>query len=321
MGLLTGIKVLDVTYYLPGPNAAMRLAKMGATVIKVEPPKGDPAKTLGAGIVHQANNIGKEIVTIDLKTSEGQQVMRELIETADILLESFRPGVMERLGFSYEAVKKLKPDMVYCSMTGYGHKSPLVNFGSHDINYMALSGMLSQLIDEEENPVSPKNTIADYVGALHATEGILAALVNKLKTGKGAFVDIAIADAMLSFQGTHLAYLDKGISEGGIPEIDGTRIAYGLYRTKDNRHVALGALEPKFWDNLCHFAKRLDWQEIAMKSKGSAEHAEVCRFFETYTWDEWLEISLRTDFCVTPVMRISELSQHPHWQLKALTVH
>ena len=199
MGLLTGIKVLDVTYYLPGPNAAMRLAKMGATVIKVEPPKGDPAKTLGAGIVHQANNIGKEIVTIDLKTSEGQQVMRELIETADILLESFRPGVMERLGFSYEAVKKLKPDMVYCSMTGYGHKSPLVNFGSHDINYMALSGMLSQLIDEEENPVSPKNTIADYVGALHATEGILAALVNKLKTGKGAFVDIAIADAMLVF--------------------------------------------------------------------------------------------------------------------------
>lgn len=320
MGLLTGIKVLDVTYYLPGPNAAMRLAKMGATVIKVEPPEGDPAKTLGGGIVHEANNIGKEIVTIDLKTSVGQQMMMELIKTADVLLESFRPGVMERLGFSYEVVKKYKPDIVYCSMTGYGRWSLLAKFGSHDINYMALSGILSQFINEKRVPIPPQNTIADYVGALNVTEGILAALVHKFKTGEGSFVDIAIADAVLSFQETHLVYLDKGISERGIPEIDGTRIAYGLYRTKDHRHVVLGALEPKFWDNFCTFADRPEWKQIAFKQRGTAEHAEVSTFFGKYTWDEWLDISLSTDFCVTPVMNISELSKHPYWQSKVLTI-
>lgn len=315
--LLKGIKVLDVTYYLPGPYAAMRLADMGATVIKVEPPEGDPAKTMGAGIVHEVNNKGKEIVAIDLKTSEGQRTMMELLTTADVLLESFRPGVMERLGFGYGAVKKQKPDIIYCSMTGYGHYSPLVELGSHDINYMALSGILSQFIDEEGAPAPPKNTIADYVGALNVTEGILAALVHKLKTGEGSFVDVAIADAMLSFQGTHQAYIEKELSESGIPEIDGTRIAYGLYRTKDNRHVALGALETKFWDNFCTFANRPDWKQIAFNQTGTPEHAEVEAFFETYTWQEWLDISLITDFCVTPVMNVSELLTHPHWQSRA----
>ena len=124
-------------------------------------------------------------------------------------------------------------------MTGYGHKSPLVNFGSHDINYMALSGMLSQLIDEEENPVSPKNTIADYVVHFMQQRVFSLPWCNKLKTGKGAFVDIAIADALVSFQGTHLAYLDKGISEGGIPEIDGTRIA--IRSLPDKRQSACSA--------------------------------------------------------------------------------
>lgn len=317
---LKGIKVLDVTYYLPGPYAAMRLAKMGATVIKVEPPGGDPAKTMGDGIVHRANNEEKNIVEIDLKTPEGQLSMVELIKTTDVILESFRPGVMERLGFSYETMKKYKPDIVYCSLTGYGHKSPLAEFGSHDINYMALSGLLSQFIDEKGNPVPPKNTIADYVGALNVTEGILAALVHKYKTGEGSFVDVAIADALFSFQGTHQAYIDAGISEQGIPEIDGTRIAYGIYKTKDQRHIALGALEPKFWDNFCIFANRPEWKSIAFNKVGTAAHGEVCAFIETYTWDEWLEISLRTDFCVTPVMDVTELSKHPHWQLKVLSL-
>ena len=312
--------MLDVTYYLPGPYAAMRLAEMGATVIKVEPPGGDPAKMMGDGIVHRANNKGKEIVEIDLKTSEGQLSMVELIKTADVILESFRPGVMERLGFSYETMKKYKPDIVYCSMTGYGHKSPLAEFGSHDINYMALSGVLAQFIDAEGNPVPPKNTIADYVGALNVTEGILAALVRKLQTGEGSFVDVALADSMFSFQETHLAYIEQGISEHGIPEIDGTRIAYGLYETKDHRHVALGALEPKFWDNFCVFANRPDWKRMAFRKVGTPEHEEVSAFFGFYTWHEWLEISLRTDFCVTPVMSVTELSKHPHWQSKAISL-
>ena len=316
---LRGIKVLDVTYYLPGPYAAMRLAEMGATVIKVEPPGGDPAKYMGSGIVHKANNGGKKIITIDLKTHEGQLSMVKLIETADVILESFRPGTMERLGFGYEAVKKYKPGIVYCSMTGYGHLGPLAKFGSHDINYMALSGVLAQFIDEGGNPVPPKNTIADYVGALNVSEGILAALIHKLRTGEGAYVEIAIADAMRSFQGTHLGYIEAGVSERGIPEIDGTRIAYGIYRTKDHRHVVLGALEPKFWGNFCTFANRPDWHQQAFLKVGTEEHKEVSAFFASYTWAEWLDISLRTDFCVTPVMQVSELEKHPHWRTEAIS--
>jgi alpha-methylacyl-CoA racemase len=321
MNLLSGIKVLDLTYYLPGPYAAMRLAEMGADVIKVEPPEGDPAKSSSKGIVYRSNNRGKEFVTIDLKTTEGKAEFVELINIADVLLESFRPDVMKRLGFDYEAVKEIKPDIVYCSMTGYGRNSPLSAFGSHDLNYMALSGILSQFTDAEGNPAHPKNTIADYIGAVAVSEGILAALVHKFRTGKGAYVDIAIADELLKFQGTHLAYLDEGLSESGIPEIDGNRICYGIYSTKDGRHVVLGALEPKFWDNFCTFANRPDWKDNAYLRTGTTEHVEVCKFFKSLTWDEWLDISCKTDFCVTPVMNITELSKHPHWQAKGISMN
>jgi alpha-methylacyl-CoA racemase len=319
MKMLEGINVLDVTYYLPGPYAAMRLAEMGAHVIKVEPPGGDPAKTMSGGVVHQANNKGKEFVTMDLKTEEGKASMIELIKKADVLLESFRPGVMKRLGFDYDTIKALKPDIIYCSMTGYGQNGPLSAVGSHDINYMALSGVLSQLADCEGNPVHPQNTLADYVGALAVSEGILAALVKRFRTGQGAFVNIALTDALLDFQGTHLAYNEQGISDRGIPEIDGTSICYGLYPTKDGRHVALGALEPKFWDNFCEFAKHPEWKQSGFYATGTPEHSEVSEFIASHTWSEWLDISCRTDFCLTPVMRITELFEHPYWQAKGIS--
>lgn len=318
MKMLSGINVLDVTYYLPGPYAAMRLAYMGAHVIKVEPPGGDPAKIMSGGIVHEANNKGKEFVTIDLKTVEGKASMIELIKKSDVLLESFRPGAMKRLGFDYDTVKVLKPDIIYCSMTGYGQSGLLTEVGSHDINYLAMSGILSQLTNQEGNPIHPQNTLADYCGAVAVSEGILAALVQKFRTGEGAFVDIAIADALVDFQGTHLAYNEKGISDRGIPEIDGTSICYGLYPTKDGRHVALGALEPKFWDNFCDFAKHPEWKRYAFYATGTPEHSEVSGYISTMTWSEWLAISLRTDFCLTPVMRVSDLSEHPYWQAKGI---
>jgi len=318
MKMLSGINVLDVTYYLPGPYAAMRLAYMGAHVIKVEPPGGDPAKIMSGGIVHHANNEGKEFVTIDLKTVEGKASMIELIKKSDVLLESFRPGAMKRLGFDYDTVKALKPDIIYCSMTGYGQSGILTEVGSHDINYLAMSGILSQLTNQEGNPIHPQNTIADYCGAVAVSEGILAALVQKFRTGEGAFVDIAIADVLVDFQGTHLAYNEKGISDRGIPEIDGTHICYGLYPTKDGRHVALGALEPKFWDNFCDFAKHPEWKGYAFCATGTPEHSEVSAYIATMTWSEWLAISLRTDFCLTPVMRVSDLSEHPYWQAKGI---
>lgn len=310
---LENIKVLDMTYYLPGPFAAMRLAELGAHVLKVEPPEGDPALTMSGGIVHRANNKGKKIIHLDLKSETGKAELVHQIHQADVLLQSFRPGVMERLGFGYEEVKAINPAIVYCSMTGYGANSPLANFGSHDLNYLALSGVLAQITDSKGRPIIPKNTLADYAGAYAVSEAILAALVKRYRTGKGSEMDISITDALATFQVTNLEYLVAGISDHGIPEIDGSYIAYNLYETKDGRYVGIAALERKFWMNFCLFAQRPDWIDDQFERIDSPVHEELTKFFAARTWKTWLEVSLETDFCLTPVMALGELDKHPHW--------
>ncbi|WP_019412778.1 CaiB/BaiF CoA-transferase family protein [Paenisporosarcina sp. TG20] len=310
---LDNIRVLDITYYLPGPFAAMRLADFGADVVKIEPLEGDPAFSMSGGAVHRANNRGKKIINIDLKSASGKALLEEHIQHADVLLESFRTGVMDRLGFSYERVKELNPLIVYCSMTGYGVDSPLSSFGSHDLNYLALSGVLSQLTDSKGKPIVPKNTLADYVGGFAVSEAILAALVQRFRTGEGSRLQVSITDAMATFQGTNLEYLASGLSEHGIPEIDGSYVAYNIYETKDARFVALGALEKKFWKNLCLFAEHPEWESLQFERIESTMHKQISEFFMSRTWEKWLLISLETDFCVTPIMYPAELNQHPHW--------
>lgn len=189
---LENIRVLDITYYLPGPFSTMRLAEMGADVVKIEPPEGDPAFSMSGGAVHRANNRGKKILYLDLKSSHGKDELAKQILHADVLLESFRSGVMERLGFGYENVKEMNPLIVYCSMTGYGEDSPLANFGSHDLNYLALSGVLSQIVDTTGKPIIPKNTLADYTGGFAVSEAILAALVQRFRKGEGSKVQVSI---------------------------------------------------------------------------------------------------------------------------------
>ena len=310
---LDNIQVLDITYYLPGPFSTMRLAEMGAEVVKIEPPTGDPALTLSGGAVHRANNKGKTILHLDLKTAEGKAELAERIVHSDVLLTSFRSGVLERLGFGYEEVRKRNPSIVFCSMTGYGSDSPLAEFGSHDLNYLALSGILSQLEDEEGIPVIPKNTLADYGGGFAVSEAILAALVQRFRTGEGSRIEVSITDALATYQGTNLEYLKSGISDHGIPEIDGTYITYNVYETQDGRHIVLAALETKFWTNFCTFAQRPDWIPLQFELKGSEVHKEISLYFASRTWESWLEVSLETDFCLTPVMKPGELESHPHW--------
>lgn len=310
---LKDIRVLDMTYYLPGPFAAMRLGEMGAEVVKIEPPGGDPSFSMSGGVIHRANNRGKKIVYLDLKTAEGKEELAKHIKCADVLLESFRPGVMERLGFSYEKVKAINPGIVYCSMTGYGTNSPLARFGSHDLNYLALSGVLSQLADSGGKPVIPKNTLADYAGAYAVCEAILAALVLRYRTGNGSQIEVSITDAVAAFQGTNLEFLASGLSDHGIPEIDGSYLAYTIYETKEGRYVALAALETKFWHNFCAFAERPDWIAWHFERTESEAHRLVAEFFLSKTFEEWLSVSLETDFCLTPVMRPAELNVHPHW--------
>lgn len=308
---LKGIRILDVTYYVPGPYAGMRLAEMGAEVIKIEPPRGDPARHMGGGHVHQANNHGKTIIHIDLKTPEGYLEMMELVKTADALIETFRPGVMKKLGLDYGSLIKVKPDIVYCSLSGYGQSGPLAALGSHDLNYMALSGALDQLTDEDGKPVHPKNTFADFTGGLLASEKITAALLRKFMTGKGGHLDIALAAVMAEFLGNHDVYYKAEKSENGIPEIAGTRASYAIYETKDGRHVALGALEEKFWRNFCLYAGKPEWLKWSARPAGSMEYQEVAKFFKSKDWREWYELSMQVDCCLAPVLKAHERHEHP----------
>lgn len=320
-GALQGIRILDVTYYLPGPYAGLRLANLGAEVIKVEPPEGDPARSLSGGHVHRANNKGKRIVHIDLKSEAGLLEMIELVKTADALIETFRPGAMKKLGLDYESLKAIKPDLVYCSLSGYGQSGELAKLGSHDLNYMALSGALDQLRDNDGKPVHPTNTFADFTGGLLASEQILAALLKKFRTGKGAHLDIALAGVMAEFLGNHDAYREAGEGERGIPEIGGTSINYAIYETKDGRYVALGALEEKFWLNFCAFAGKPEWSGWGIKGVGSEEHLEVQKYFKAKDWEEWYRLSMEIDCCLAPVLKAHERDEHPFFMQRKLETH
>nr|WP_285228755.1 CaiB/BaiF CoA-transferase family protein [Planococcus sp. ISL-109] len=314
---MTGIRVLDVTYYVPGPFTGMRLARLGAEVIKVEPPNGDPSRGMGGGLVHQAHNANKQIVHLDLKSEGGKREMLDLIRSADVLVETFRPGVMKKLGLDYETVKHLKQDIIYCSLSGYGQTGELVHLGSHDLNYLALSGALDQLKCEDGRPVHPTNTLADYTGGLLASEQILAALIRKFRSGEGAYLDIALAEVMAEFLPNHDAYHARGLSDHGVPEIGGGRISYAIYETKDGRYVTLGALEEKFWHNFCSLAGRFDWHAWAEYAPGTPEHKEVAAFFKTKSWQEWYALSLTHDCCLAPVLSASERHAHPFFRDRA----
>lgn len=308
---LKGVRILDVSYYVPGPYAGMRLAELGAEVIKVEPPAGDPARYMSGGHVHRANNRGKTIVHIDLKSAEGRLEMLDLVKSADVLIETFRPGVMKKLGLDYDSLKLVKADLVYCSLSGYGQMGDMAGLGSHDLNYMALSGALDQLRDASGKPIHPTNTLADFTGGLLASEQLLAALLKKFRTGQGQYLDIALVEVMAEFLGNHDVYYKEGISDNGIPEIGGTRVSYSIYETKDGRFMTLGALEDKFWRVFCDFAQRPEWLGWGERPLGSREHQKVAGFFKSKDWQEWYRISLQVDACLAPVLKAHERHEHP----------
>jgi crotonobetainyl-CoA:carnitine CoA-transferase CaiB-like acyl-CoA transferase len=323
--MLNGIRVIDFSNYLPGPFASMRLAELGAEIIKVEPPSGDPARHTGIqkngeGIIFRANNRYKKSITMNLKNREDVGLTLELISTADVVLESFRPGVMKKLGLGYNDVQAIKPDIVYCSISGYGQAGPHSQFGSHDINYMALSGVLSQLKGQNGKPIHPSITFADFFGGFAANERILAGLVAKLKTGQGSFHSISLVDVMVSIMGNHvIAEKETGYAKG-ISILNGTIPSYALYETFDGRYVSLAALEPKFWENFCKAAGREDW--IAFHYVKTEEtnrvFQEITTLFKSKRLYEWIDFSQKVDCCLTPVLEVGELDGNPYFKEKEL---
>lgn len=311
--MLQGIRIVDFSQYLPGPHATLRLVELGAEVIKVESPKGDPARPTtgqkGDGLVFLAQNRHKQSVVLNLKDANDRQTALNLIADADVVIEGFRPGVVKRMGIGYEDVIKVKKDIIYCSISGYGQTGEMSEMGGHDINYLSLSGVLSQFKDQNGRPILPSTTIADFISGMTASEAILAALVKKLRTGEGSYIDLSITEAALSLMSNHTVIESVTGEENGIAKLNSKLICYYLYETKDGRYVSLGALEPKFWINLCNALNKEHWitAHYSLAEVDNPIFEEMKSVFQSKTLAEWTAFSKAVDCCMTPVVETSEL--------------
>ncbi|MBM4330855.1 MAG: CoA transferase [Deltaproteobacteria bacterium] len=322
---LEGIKILDLTRLLPGPYGTMLLGDLGGEVIKVEEPEqGDyarwnPPHINGIGSRHLLLNRNKKSITLNLKMAEGKAILSQMVKDgADVLIEQFRPGVMERLGLGYKDMAKVNPRLIYCSLTGFGQDGPYKNVAGHDINYIGIGGILGTTGLKDGPLAIPGIQIADLVaGGIYAVIGILTALVARQKTGRGQFVDTSMLDGVVSLIPDQAAlFFAEGISPrpgerrltGGLPQ-------YNVYRTSDGKYLAVGALEEKFWANLCRGIGKPEWAEkIPREKDGRCEviKEEMAKIFLTKTQREWVDLLMEKDTCVTAVQSIAETFDDPH---------
>ncbi len=326
---LAGVRVLDLTQLLPGPMCTLHLADMGAEVIKIEPPEyGDPVRG-GKGkfsTMFLMLNRNKRSVEVNLRSEEGLALIKKLVESADVLVEGFRPGVTDRLGIGYEAMKAINPKLVYCSITGYGQEGPLSQVAGHDINYQSLTGVLEQSGKAGGPPAQGNFPIADLAGgSMSAATGILAALFDASRSGKGRFVDIAMADCLMSLNIiATTAWQQSGHQQipRGEDFLSGGLACYHIYETKDGRHLAVGAVEMKFWVNFCDAIERPDLHKrghLPGKS-GYEAKAEVAAVIAEYDLAHWTEIFANVDACTTPVLRIDEALKTPNVAARGMLI-
>lgn len=317
---LTGLRVLDLSRLLPGPFASLVLSDLGASVDKVEDPgAGDYLRNMpplvgGMCASFHVLNRGKRSVVLDLKQKAGQEAFLELVPRYDVLIETFRPGVMDRLGLGYAALRARAPGLVYCAITGYGQTGPLAHHAGHDINYLARAGALGLTGPEEGSPQVPGFQVADIGGgALFAVSGILAALHARHATGEGRFVDVSMCEGSMLFGVFGIASALGGMAflHGSGP-LAGGIAPFSTYRTKDDRFVALGALEPKFWMAFCVGVGIEAGMDALMPGPHQAEwKARLRAIFERRTLAEWVEFAKLNDCCLEPVLVPSELAGDP----------
>lgn len=319
---LTSIRVLDLTRLLPGPHCTMMLADFGAEVIKVEDPKiGDYARESepklddDSAFFHMLNR-NKKSICLDLKSDYGIEMFKKLVKDADVVVESFRPGVMERLGIDYDILKKINAGIIYCSITGYGQTGPYVDQPGHDINYLSYSGLLQLMGEKEGKPIVPATQIADIGGgALPATIGILLALFEREKSGEGQSVDISMTDGVVSMLQIMLSeYLANSVQpKRGEHELSGGMACYEVYQTKDKRWLSVGALEPKFWRAFCTTIERADLIPKLMTPPEEQETMKqtIQSVISQKTLDEWMETFSEVEACVAPVLTFDEVVEDP----------
>jgi len=289
--------------------ATLHLADMGADVIKIEDTQaGDYARAMS--VLFRLVNRNKRAIRLDLKRPQGREVFLRLAKDAEVLVEGFRPGVMARLGLDYDTLAAINPRLVYCSITGYGQDGPYADRAGHDINYLGYAGVGDQ-IGTQEAPVVPNFQIADLLGgALTPVMGILAALIDARSCGRGRHVDIAMTDAVLAHAVLPLlGFLERGETPGrGTGMLDGGLPCYNLYRTRDGRYMAVGALERKFWETLCDIlgCPELKGKHLIYGDDARPVKDRVAAIFATRGQSEWSEVFAGADCCVSPVLRMDE---------------
>jgi len=316
---LEGVRVLDLSRLLPGGFCSLLLADFGADVVKVEdtgmgdyvrwsPPYYEGADDSAKSALFLALNRNKRSIRIDLKTAEGREVLVRLAKDADVLLESFRPGVLDRLGVGYDVLRETNPGLVICAITGYGQDGPLRDRSGHDMNYLGLIGLLGLTGEPDGPPLQAAGQIADIGGgALMAAFGILAALRHRDATGEGQVVDVSMADGSLAWLGMVAArYFAEGVvpQRGGL-ELAGSLVCYRPYQCADG-WVTLGALEPKFWQAWCRGVGREDLIPKQFERPGSEAHGEVQSIFMERTRAEWEAFAGEHDCCLEPVLELDE---------------
>ncbi|MFT5748198.1 MAG: alpha-methylacyl-CoA racemase, partial [Saprospiraceae bacterium] len=313
---LQGIKIIDFTRLLPGPVATHLLAQMGAEVIKIESPKrmdyarAQPGQIDGASILFYQLNHNKTSKILDYNAPEGKAELLELIKGADALIEQFRPGAMEAWGFGYEEVKKINPSIVYVSLTGYGKEGGFSAEAGHDFNYLAYSGVMSLLKDERGKPTVPDTQFADIGGAYMAVMAMQAALIRKGLTGEGSYVDVALSDAMMPFLAIPHGLYSGGLEYRKFNVINGKlAVNYAAYECADGRWISVGALEMKFWKNLCEAVEKPAWIRSNQMELMNAvfPKGEIEAFFKTKNREEWAAFFKGLDVCVAPILEIEEL--------------
>jgi len=332
---LDGIKILDLGRTEPSSFCTMILGDLGADIIMIEAPptvgkrQAGLRQALAGGTErryrrYRANNRNKRSISLNLKSEKARHIFYQLVETADIIVEGFRPGVVKRLGIDYQTISSINPRIIYCSITGYGQDGPYRDLPGHDINYISVGGALDLIGDKDGQPVIPLNLVADFGGgAMHAAVGILAALIARDKTGKGQYIDISFTDSVISLLTTRAAdYFEHGVaSRRGETTVGGAYPYYDTYKTKDGKFIAIGCLEPWLWENLCREIGREDFIPFHFKMdhlhrwEECKEWEEISSYlkqlFLTKTRDQWFEILSQKDIPIAKVYSLDEVFADP----------
>ena len=320
-GPLTGVRVLDLTRLLPGGYCTLLLTDLGADVVKVEEPgRGDylrwmPPFVDGEGAMNRAMNRGKRSVVLDLKHPDGPGVLGRLAALFDVLVESFRPGVLDRLGLGHETLRREHPHLVTCAITGYGQDGPYRDRVGHDLTYLGYGGVLGLTGEADGPPVVPAVQIGDLGGGATAALGIAAALLERSRTGRGRFVDVSMLDGVVSWLMIHAgAYLATGEEpERGRMPLSGGSACYGVYRAADGRNLTVAAIEPRFWSALCSALgmPELAGEQFAPPDRQREIADRLQQAFATRSRDEWLAALEPLEACVGPVNTIGEALGDP----------